>query len=149
MEIDFTQFKRGKGFWKFNSSLLKDPEYVSKVKDTIKRVVAQYAIVNNDENFYINASEQVLQDFYAHSSPETLQSTNLKINPQSFLDILLLEIRGMTIKFSAKKKRERESKEVMLIHEIEVLENTIATEANEEEFRLANEKLKTKKGETD
>ena len=145
LEIDFSQFKRGKGFWKFNSSLLKDPEYVSKVKDTIKRVVAQYSIVNNDENFYTNASEEALQDFYAHSSPETLQTTNLKINPQSFLDILLLEIRGMTIKFSARKKREREGKELRLIHEIEVLESIIAIEANEEEFRLANEKLNSKK----
>ena len=88
LEIDFSQFTRGKGFWKFNSSLLKDQEYVEKVKNVIKRVVAQYAVVNEDENFYVNASKEKLQDFYDHSSPETLQATNLNINHQSFLDVL-------------------------------------------------------------
>ena len=36
--IDFSKFTRGRGFWKFNCSLLHDPIYVSKVKNTIKRV---------------------------------------------------------------------------------------------------------------
>ena len=145
LDIDFSKFKRGKGFWKFNCSLLKDPEYVAKVKDTIKRVVAQYAVVNNDKDFYIHATEQELQDFYSHSSPESLQSTNLKINPQSFLDILLLEIRRETLTFSARRKRERIAKELLLLHEIEVLENTIAMEDSEEAFRDANAALQTKK----
>ena len=28
IEIDFSNFQRGRGFWKFNNSLLKDPQYV-------------------------------------------------------------------------------------------------------------------------
>ena len=44
LEIDFAQFNRGKGFWKFNSSLLGHTEYRDLVKHTIKRVTAQYAI---------------------------------------------------------------------------------------------------------
>ena len=59
---------------------------MEKIKSTIKRVVAQYAIINNDENFFINASAQDLQDFYSSNTPESLQSQNLKINPQTFLD---------------------------------------------------------------
>ena len=101
LELDFSKFKRGRGFWKFNSSLLKDSIYVDKVKSTIKRVVAQYAIIEEDENFYTNATEQIIQKFYTSSTPETLQSVNLKIDPQSFLDVLLMEIRGETIAISA------------------------------------------------
>ena len=147
LEIDFSQFKRGKGFWKFNSSLLKDIEYVNKVKDVIKRVVAQYAIVNGDDNFYVNASKEMLQDFYDHSSPETLQNTNLKINYQSFLDILLLEIRRETIVFSAFKKRERQARELLLLHEIEVLEDNIAAVEDDEAFEEDNDNLTRKKNE--
>ena len=144
LEIDFSQFKRGKGFWKFNSSLLKDPEYVTKVKDTIKRVAAQYAIINNDENFYTNASVEALENFYAHNTPESLQTVNLKINPQSFLDILLLEIRRVTLSFSARRKRERQAKELLLMEEIEALENVIAGAADED-FERINEALLNKK----
>ena len=147
LEIDFSQFTRGKGFWKFNSSLLKDQEYVEKVKNVIKRVVAQYAVVNEDENFYVNASKEELQDFYDHSSPETLQATNLKINHQSFLDVLLLEIRRETLIFSAFKKRERQAKEQLLLHEIEVLESNIAVVENDEAFEEDNDNLQSKKAE--
>ena len=103
LEIDFTKFTRGRGFWKFNSSLLLDPSYVLGVKKIIKRVVAQYGIINGDLNFFENASEQELNDFYDSASPESLQNVNLKVNSQTFLDILQLEIRGFTISFSSKK----------------------------------------------
>ena len=49
------------------------------VKDIIKRVVAQYAIINNDPNFYENVTNEALQEFYMSSSPESLQFLNLKI----------------------------------------------------------------------
>ena len=92
LEIDFAKFQRGRGFWKFNASLLSEPDYVKLVKDTIKRVVAQYAIVDNDPDFYVNASAEILNDFYSSSSPGSLQHVPLKINPETFLDILFLEI---------------------------------------------------------
>ena len=44
LEIDFAKFKRGRGFWKMNYSLLGDPEYVKIIKNSIKRVTCQYAI---------------------------------------------------------------------------------------------------------
>ena len=33
--ITFTKFERGRGFWKFNNSLLNDCVYVDKIKDTM------------------------------------------------------------------------------------------------------------------
>ena len=53
----------------------------------------------------------------------------MKINPQSFLDVLLLEIRRVTITYSAKKKRDRQENELLLIHQIEALGNQVAFNA--------------------
>ena len=66
LELDFKKFHRGRGFWKFNASLLKDHEYVSKIKEAFKRVVAQYGIVEGDEHFYVNASVEQIQEFYTN-----------------------------------------------------------------------------------
>ena len=147
LEIDFTKFKRGRGFWKFNSSLLSDPQYVTDVKNIIKRVVAQYGIINGDEKFYENASDQVLQGFYSSTSPELLQHVTLRINPQIFLDILQLEIRGYTISFPSKKKRHRVAQELLILQEIEVLEKKISACNDAANFSLVNQTLIAKKEE--
>ena len=39
--------RRGKGFWKFNASLLTDKDYVKKVKSCIKEVLVKYPDVND------------------------------------------------------------------------------------------------------
>ena len=51
LDIDFSKFMRGRGFWKFNNSLVYDPDYVAIVKNTIKRVTTQYANVDENPNF--------------------------------------------------------------------------------------------------
>ena len=52
LEIDFTKFERGRGFWKFNTSLLKDIAYVNIVNETIKRVTCQYAYFESRPDFF-------------------------------------------------------------------------------------------------
>ena len=146
LEIDFAKFKRGRGFWKFNSSLLKDPEYVKIIKSTIKRVVAQYSNINGDGMFFINASPQELRDFYDSSTPQSLQNAQLKINPETFLDTLLMEIRRESIIFSSVKKRNREAKELLIVNDIEKLESEIIN-ISDELFQECNTKLHTKKAE--
>ena len=145
LEIDFKKFHQGRGFWKFNSSLLKDPLYVMKIKHIIRRVVAQYAIINEQENFFEEASPRELQDFYETSTPESLQSTVLKVNPQSFLDVLLLEIRRETIQYSSFKKKERNTNEKQLLLEIESLEEIIASAVDNEILASTNDTLQIKK----
>ena len=144
LEVDFSRFQRGKGFWKFNTSLLKEAEYVELVKDTIKRVVAQYAIIDEDPDFYINATSEILNNFYETSSPETLQHVTLKINPEAFLDVLFLEIRRVTISFSSVRKKEKFAKELSILSEIEVLEKEVAA-ATADSFQQINEKLAARK----
>ena len=84
LDLDLSTIKRGKGFWKFNNSLLKDPKYVKCIKDKILDVKRQYAATPyNMENIdQIPACE-----------------LELNINDQLFLEVLLMEIRGETIRF--------------------------------------------------
>ena len=42
LHIDFSNFKRGKGYWKFNNALLSDPDYVTVVKRTLRDTCAKY-----------------------------------------------------------------------------------------------------------
>lgn len=53
LKLKMHENERGKGYWKFNSSLLKDKEYVKLVKDTIKEVVNIHS-ANEDEQGYNN-----------------------------------------------------------------------------------------------
>ena len=147
LDIDFARFQRGRGFWKFNSSLLKDREYVDIIKGVIKRVGCQYAIVNDDENYFNTASAENLNEFMNSQTPESLQALRLNINPQLFLDTLLLEIRRETIKFSSAKKRERVGKEQLLQHDIEALENQMQQAGSEADFTDLNNSLQIKKQE--
>ena len=105
LEIDFSKFQRGRGFWKMNNSLLSDSIYVNTIKDTIKKVTAQYAIINDDRNFLINATPEQFEHFCSTQTPESLQSLPLQINPELFLDTLMMEIRRNTISYSAPKKK--------------------------------------------
>ena len=73
MEVDFARFTRGKGFWKFNSSLLSDSTYRDLVKSTIKRVTAQYAVIDGNQNFYETATKEELNKFYDTAMPDSLQ----------------------------------------------------------------------------
>ena len=146
LDVDFSKFVRGRGFWKFNNSLLKEPEYVKIVKDAIKKVTCQYAKIGGDEKFYINATEEILAHFFENQSPESLQSLDLKINPQQFLDVLSLEIRRLTINYSAAKKRDRIANEQLLLHDIEILETELI-KSNNDSFININEQLQIKRQE--
>ena len=125
LDIDFSKFKRGRGFWKFNNSLIKDTEYVKVVKECIKDVVTENAIVNRDPNYISNLSSGDLAIFLRDLTPEYLQSLELKINPQVLLDLILLRIRRETIKYSSARKKERQTQELLLLHELEILENRL------------------------
>ena len=85
IEIDFRNFTRGRGYWKFNNSLLKDKTYVEKVKICIKNVIKTYT------------TEDFSQTFINNATPIQLQSIPCKINDQLLFDMIQLEIRGETI----------------------------------------------------
>ena len=110
LTIDFSKFQRGKGFFKFNNSLLKDYEYTDLILNTIRNVTALYA-----EDVYAH-------DFLEKMNPEEQQNILLTINPQLFLEALLLEIRGKTISYCAWKKKCNTTAYTLAVHRLESLE---------------------------
>ena len=90
-----------------------------------------------------------MHDFYSSTNEEALQFVNLKINHQSFLDVLLMEIRRVSMSFSARKKKDRLANEQLLLASIEQLEAELAAEYNIENFNDLNEILQSKKIELD
>ena len=50
MNMIFTHQERGRGFWKFNNSLLSDLAYVKLVKDCINETVDEYKINGDIEH---------------------------------------------------------------------------------------------------
>ena len=103
LSIKYKNIERGKTFWKFNNSLLKDPNYVITIKNTIKRVKQQYMIpVYNLDN---------IDDI-------DLENLEFLINDQLFLETLLMEIRASTISYASFKKRSRVNREKILIERI-------------------------------
>lgn len=107
LTIDFSQFTRGKGFWKFNNSLLKDTNYIDIVKSTFKRVTRQYSLNEHPDEYWNDIQ------------PTDLQTENLCINPQLFFDVLLMEVRGETIKYSSRIKKERNQRKDFLLSELD------------------------------
>ena len=105
------EFEKGKGLlWKFNTSLLKDRKYIEEVKSCITKVKEQYMIpVYNFENFKDNKNDD---------------SLHFTISDQLFLDVLMMEIRGKTISYSAFKQKQKTERENKLITEIANLENS-------------------------
>ena len=144
LDLDFSRFKKGRGFWKFNNSLLYDPVYVALIKNLIKKVVTQYATIDENPNFYNTATAAELEQWFSEVTPEILQELDININPQLFFDTLLMEIRGETLQYTARIKRGRMERQQILSHEIEVLEGEIHNFPNGGEYL---EKLQQKREE--
>ena len=81
VELNIDESNRGKGFWKFNTSLLKDQKYVEIVKAEIKRTVAEYTTVGNKNEPVLSISNQLL------------------------FEMIKLNIRGVTIPYSSTLKK--------------------------------------------
>ena len=83
----FTDNERGRGYWKFNNSLLKDKKIVDEMKRVIEEVKGTYAT-------NIEPGENIPN-----------QDIVFNINDQLFLETLLMMIRGNTIKYSSIRKK--------------------------------------------
>lgn len=133
LELKLQNFNQGKGTWKFNSSLLGDPNYISIIKEIIKDTKIRYAIPVYDLD-YIKKSFN--QDF------------ELTVDDRTFLDILLMEIRGKTISYSSYLKKEQNNLEKKLSEEIYKLESGKPNNENTkilEEKQLELRKIRHKK----
>ena len=133
LSLEINEFINGKGLWKFNTSLLKDKIYVEEVKKCINKVKEQYVLPVYNLEFIENS---INNDFL-----------ELTISYQLFLEMLLMEIRGKTISYSAYKKKQKQDRENILMKDIQNLENSpdldleLIKTKKEELENLRNEKL--------
>ena len=81
LQFDFGKFVKGRSYWKFNNSLLKDTKYVEELKEIIKFVILNYINPNKEIN------ETNINEIPA-------QQLQFSIRDQLFFDTLLMEIRG-------------------------------------------------------
>ena len=105
--IDFSCFRRGKGYWKLNNALLNDYEYINIVKRTIRETCARYVLDPIYDNFYSDATEEEIREFM-EKTPEELQELDFNINQNLFFEMLLNDIRNSTVAYGMRKKRERD-----------------------------------------
>lgn len=104
------KMKRQRPMWKFPNNLLKDREFVKEIKDLILEIKRQYgALVYCQESIGKIRNEEL----------------QLMIDDQLFFEMILLEIRGKSIVFSADKKRIQKEREETLVKEIAELEKDL------------------------
>ena len=109
LTLDFNKnCNRKKTFWKFNNSLLYNIDFVKEVKNSILKTKEEYAV------------PVYLKDKLSEIDNETFETS---INPQLFLEMILLKIRSVSISFGTQLKRKNENTCKELQMEIDRLEN--------------------------
>ena len=102
IELTFNFLKKaskGRTFWKFNNSLLYHKDFISEVKTTISDTKTQYAALPYNREKIMDVDNEFFQTC---------------INPQLFLEMILLNIRSVSISFSsALRKKDNEKEEVL------------------------------------
>ena len=116
LTIDYSQFKRGKGIWKLNNTLLRDLEYVNRIKNSIKVTCAKYRKHNIYGNFYQEATNDEMAEFMSLDI-SVIQTLDYNINYNLLLEMLLNDIKNETVSYSTAKHL-RENR-----HEKELLKN--------------------------
>ena len=106
LNIQLNKFTLGKGVWKFNNSLLKNPDYLELINKAISDEILKYAIPIYSLDFI-------------EKHPEALAFT---IDDDLMLEMLFLRIRGETIKFASALKQRNNERERELEKDIEYIE---------------------------
>ena len=102
LQIRVSDFHRGSGFWKFNTSLLKDTTYINKVKKAINDIKRDYALQPNFENI-----------------PD--EDLHFSIDDDIFLELILMKIREITIPYTSKLKKNRDREMNALLEQINLV----------------------------
>lgn len=135
LDIIINKFTRGPGIWKLNCSLLTNPDYIILINRIIDEEKKKYAVPVYNLHYLNTILDSEIQ---------------FTVDPKTFLEMLLLRIRGQTISFSSKLKRKKIDTEETLIGQIESLQNqnniclndSALEEKKEQLQELRNEKLK-------
>ena len=109
LSLNLINFSHGPGVWKFNTR--------SGIYCMCKNLI-------RDEKFRYTAPVYNLENM--HNIPD--DNLHLKIDYDLFLEMLLLRIRGETIKYASRKKKLSKETENNLLSEIESLEKNLSSD---------------------
>ena len=111
----FKKNPKGPGFWKINNSLLLDSKLNSDIKKEIALIVQTYVCTPYHPNFV----KKIL-----------VNDINIMIDIKTFLDTMHVQIRGLIISYSDKKKKQQNREENQLNKSIELLEEEFNLDPN-------------------
>lgn len=100
LELELSKQTRGRGVWKFNNQLLTDHDFVNSIKNCIL------------ENEIIYKSNDINDEY-------TTESIKFNISDQLFYETLKIQIRGLAIEFSSRKKKIENKREKDIENEIQ------------------------------
>ena len=104
INLVINHFHRGPGIWKFNCELLKSPEYINIINRAIMEFRLKYALPVYNIEYIKHASDLELQ---------------FSVADDILLEMLILNLRDVTIKYSKSQQRKRNSREDELMKLIE------------------------------
>ena len=125
LHLKWNDFVHGKGLWKHNNMLLKDINYITKIRKKIQEVKKQYCVPVYEIDNINNIHDQYIQFI---------------ISDQLFLDTLLMEIRGESISYGSFIKKQTNLEEKDLIQKIKDLEENL-NEENKDDLANNRERL--------
>ena len=132
LTLNISKQPRGRGNWKFNNKFLENQDYLNMVRKEINLAKATYAL-------------PIYHPEYVEKNIGT--DLEININDALFLDTLLCQIRGETIKFSKKQARENRIHENKLIESIETIEKSIDSNSDLTNRQVLSDYLDSKKEE--
>ena len=129
LEFQLQNTSRGKGFWKLNTSLLHDIEYVNLVKNVIRDTIQTYTKSNGPNDHY---------------------GYNLSLDYITLFEMLKLNVRGQTIAYGSRKSKERNKIVSTLEQKIKKLENSLQDLAKSENpFKILQAKKELDEAKSD
>ena len=120
IDIDFASFKAGKAYWRHNNALLKDDQYVFRIKNYIRLTLAKYVNMEGFDNFFAQASEEQLAHFLNQSN-DYYFNLDFNINPCLLLDMILNDARCESISYDAEIKRLNRNHEKNLLDDLGIV----------------------------
>ena len=135
LKIDYAKFKRGKGLWRFDDSLLRDKEYICRVKQGFRETFAKYLKHETYVNFFQECTQAELNSF-CKNDPEELQNLEYNINPNLLLDMIINDTKNVTISYAVNKKKSENLEEKELFNKLMKAKNSLegASEREKNEF---------------
>ena len=118
--FDFHKIVPGRGFWRFDNTLLKNENFVSIIKTKIATCLAKYVSIGNYTNFLEQAPLNEV-DIFLKLAPELLHGYNYQISPNIMLEMLINDVRNESIGFMVSQRKSENHRKNLISRKIEYL----------------------------